>query len=488
MWFDDSVLLCALLLTPLRKWWLYLVVALTIRFIPAPHPPVPIWSAFEVSANDLLSAMLAAYFLRLIAPAAILLSNLRTCAAYLGIAVFLTPMLSAFSGAFVARALGYGFWPAWNQWFIGGSLANLVLTPALLYWCLGRYRELRPHVLEVSLWMAAFAVSVYYSLSLMHSNYSPIALYAPVPFLIWAATRFGPVGASSALSLIAVLSTVGIAGEQGPLSTNLEPQHVLFVQLFLAVMSVPVLSVAILIEERTAIEMRLRESQEKLSKNYDRVRDLGAKLIHAQEDERKRIALELHDDIGQQMSLLSVTLDQLGAELPTRMTLLRARLASLKRDTEKVAFALRELSHELHSSAFRHLGLATGLRGLCRTTSQQHHIVVNLHADEVSGLSYDLSLCLFRIAQEALNNAVKHGSAKRIDVQLLQNMSAVRLMVRDEGIGFDSAAALNGLGLVSMEERLRIVGGTLTLTSIPGQGTTIEAVVETARTMAAGAD
>ena len=477
LWFPDSVLLCALLLTPFRKWWLYLVVALPIRFIPALSSSVPNWFLFATSANDLLKAVFAAYLLRRITPGSIRVSNLRTIAPYLGIAVFLTPMLSAFGGAAMRRALGYAFWPAWNQWFLGDALANLVLTPALLYWCWGRYRELRPRILEILLWMVGFGVSLYHSILLIHSNYSPIALYAPVPFLIWAATRFGPIGASSALSFIALLSMVHAAGGQGSFLANLAPQSVLFVQLFLAVISVPVLFVAILIDERSAVETRLRESQKKLSENYDRARDLAVKLMNAQEDERKRIALELHDDIGQRLSLLSNALDAWELELPVRMTKERARLCSLKHSTEEVATAVHDLSHQLHSSVLHHLGLAKGLQGLCRTMSQQHDIVVDLDADEVADLPSDISLCLFRVAQESLSNAVKHGRAKQIAVQLVQNASSLRLIVKDDGIGFDSTTPSNGLGLVSMQERLRIVEGTLTLTSSPGQGTMIEAVV-----------
>jgi MASE1/Histidine kinase len=219
--------------------------------------------------------------------------------------VLLAPMLSAFGGAAARRELGYAFWPAWNQWFLGDAIANLVLTPAILYWCSGLYRELRPRVLEILCWIVGFTACLYYSLSLIPS---PIPLYAPVPFLIWAAIRFGPIGASSSLSFIALLSMVSVAGGKESISASLGPQHVLAVQLFLAVMSVPVLCVAILIKERGAVETRLRENQETLSENYDRVRDLAAKLINAQDDERRRIALELHDDIGQRMALLSMRL------------------------------------------------------------------------------------------------------------------------------------------------------------------------------------
>jgi len=477
LWFPDSVLLCALLLTSSKRWWLYLVVAVMIRVIPAPSPAVPNWFLFATIANDVLKAVSAAYLLQRFTPGSIRLSNLRTTANYLGIAVILTPTLSAFGGAFARRELGYAFWPAWNQWFLGDALANLVLTPALLYWCWGLYRELHPRRLEILVWIIGFAICLYYSIPLIHSDYSSIALYVPVPFLIWAATRFGPIGASSALSLIALVSMFHVSNGEGLFLANLASQNVLFVQLFLAVMSVPVLSVAILIEERSFVEIRLRESQKKLSENYDRARDLAAKLINAQEDERKRIALELHDDIAQRLSLLSNELDTWKRELSVGMTKERERLSSLKQSTEEVGTAVHDLSHQLHSSVLHHLGLAKGLRGLCKTMSQQHHIVVDVEADEVLKIPSDISLCLYRVAQEALSNSVKHGRAKRIAVQLFQNAGMLCLIVKDEGIGFDLATSSNGLGLVSMQERLRMLEGTLAIISSPGKGTIIEAVV-----------
>ncbi len=488
LWFPDSVLLCALLLTAPRKWWLYLAAALPIRLLPGAHPIMPYWFVAATTANDLLKSSFAAYFLRRVTPEAIRLANIRTIANYVGIAVLLIPAVSAIGGAAARNVLGYPFWPAWNQWFLGNALANLVLTPALLYWCLGYYHQLRGRWLEIALWTAGFATSIHYGFSLTHSNYSPIALYAPVPFLVWAAMRFGPIGASSALSLIALLTMFEVSGRPGTFSAMQTSQNVLFVQLFLAVLSIPMLALAILIEQRRAAEVQLRESEKKLSENYDRVRDLAGKLINAQEDERKRIAIELHDDLGQRLSLLAVGVEELDRNLPGRMIAEREILAGLKHDADQLISVLHDLSHRLHSSSFQHLGLVGGLRGVCRTIAQQHHINVDLNAEKVDKLPYELSLCLFRIAQEALNNAVKHGGAKQIQVVLVQESNCVRLVVRDEGSGFDTSAPSQGLGLVSMHERLRPLGGRLNLTSRPGQGTVIEAEVEIARAMRMGAN
>jgi len=478
LWFPDSVLLCALLLTPQNKWWPYFVVAVPIRFIPALHEGAPHWFVLATSVNDLVKGALGAYLLRRVVGRPLTLSTLREFAIYLAIAVLLTPMLSALGGAASRRALGSEFWLAWRGWFAGDALANLILTPALFYWCSRRFANAGPRLPEVVLWTTGLTASLLYTVTLGPSSYLPIALYAPIPFLIWAATRFGPIGASTTLSLIALLSMVGIAKGQGLFSVIAASHSLLFLQLFLAVVSVPVLFVAILIEERRVVEKRLHDSQAELNDNYQQVRDLAGRLISAQEDERRRIALELHDDVCQRMALLAIRLDDADRELPAGATNAHDALADLKRQTEEVTKAVHDLSHQLHSSILQHLGLPEGLRGLCRTLSQQYRLRVDVDVDGVAGLSDVVSLCLYRVAQEALTNAVRHGRAKRIRDQLRKGGGAIRLEIEDTGTGFNPAAVRSkGLGLVSMRERLRMVGGTLSVTSSAGRGTVIEAVV-----------
>jgi two-component system sensor histidine kinase UhpB len=305
LWLPDSVLLCALLVTPRNRWWLYVAVALPLRFVPGLSEGVPKWFVFATYANDMLKGILAAYVLRRMFGGSVSLSTLREFAAYLLIAVLAAPVLSAFGGAVTRGALGDEFWTAWGQWFAGDALANLILTPTLLYWCTRRYGDTQSR-LEIVLWIVGFSVSLYVTVALTGSHELPISMYVPIPFLIWAATRFGPIGASSALSLVTLVAMIGITERQGVFAEGDMAHGVLFLQLFLAVISVPVLFVAILIEERSFVEKRLRESQERLNENYARVRDLAGKLISAQEDERKRIALELHDDIGQRLALLAI--------------------------------------------------------------------------------------------------------------------------------------------------------------------------------------
>jgi signal transduction histidine kinase len=486
LWFPDSVLLCALLLVPRKRWWHYIAVGFAIRFVPGLRPSMPDWFVFATSANDVLKALLAAYLLRQFARAPAYLSTLQDFAAYLLIAVFLSPALSAFAGAGTRHMVGYEFWPAWRQWFLGDAVANLVLTPTLLYWSSRRFRAMRPDLWEILLWSIGFATSIYFAVSFARSGFSPIAFYLPVPLLIWAATRFGPIGASSALSLLVLLCMIGITEGNGPFSGNLASQNVLFAQLFFAVMSVPVLFVAISIEQWRNADKSLQEHQGTLKENFSRMRMLAERFLTAQEDERKKIALELHDDICQRLALVCVGLERFDRKPPGKIEQ-HSVLSDLRHQVEETIAALHQLSHQLHSSTLQHLGLAGGLRGLCRAVSQQHNILVNLHADEISNISNDLKLCLFRIAQEALSNAVKHAQASEIAVVLIQGADELCLEVKDNGAGFNPAEQIGGLGLVSMQERLRMVNGTFIITSTPGQGTVVHATVRTPQTVSLGA-
>jgi signal transduction histidine kinase len=477
LWFPDSVLLCALLLAPKKKWWLYILAALPIRFLPGLRPHVPFWFLWGTFANDAVKASIAAYLLRFPSGNFPPLNTLRRFTRYLVIAVLALPMLSALFGAAARFVLGYPFWTSCQQWFLGNALTNLVITPMLLEWSTDGYRQLRSRLAEVGLWTAGFVACLRYTVLLSKSNESPIALYAPMPFLIWAATRFGTIGASSALSLLALFLMMGVARGSLQFLTYSGSQDVYFVQLFLGLTSLPILFVAILIQERQEVGDRLRESQEELNKNYKRVRELVRRLITAQEDERERIGRDLHDDVCQRLAVLMWGLEGLARGLSPRMGPEQSKLTRLRQDVEAVLDSVRELSHQLHSATLRHLGLTSGLERLCKTIAQQHHVQVDVIAEPILDLPDDVSLCLFRVVQEALDNAINHGKAKQITVTLTRGEESVCLEIRDSGTGFNPAAESDGLGLVSMRERLFMVGGELVLQSFQGQGTVIQAIV-----------
>jgi len=216
-----------------------------------------------------------------------------------------------------------------------------------------------------------------------------------------------------------------------------------------------------------------------------RAEDLGltGRLINMAEEERKHLARELHDDIGQRLSLLAVELDLLTAEQECAGSI-RDKLNQALIEIKELATDIHNLSHRLHSSKLQHLGLPIALKEVCRQMASQHRIDIDLQTGNVSStLPEDVSLCLYRVAQEALSNAVKHSQSKRIEVRLSNGNGRVLLQVKDFGIGFDPAMQFGGLGLATMQERLRMIGGMLSIKSIPGIGTELiaEARAESAR-------
>jgi PAS domain S-box-containing protein len=207
--------------------------------------------------------------------------------------------------------------------------------------------------------------------------------------------------------------------------------------------------------------------------------NVSRKLIEAQEQERIRIGRELHDDIGQRLALLAVELQQL-REHPLVVPRVRSRVGKLQKQVSQIANDTQSLSHQLHSAKLQYLGLTAAMRGFCRELSEQQKAEIDFKAHDVPDpLSEDISLCFFRVLQEALHNAVKHSGVGHFEVRLWGTSDEVHLTVKDSGAGFDreAAKATQGIGLISMEERVKLVNGTLSIESQPKRGATIHARV-----------
>ena len=205
--------------------------------------------------------------------------------------------------------------------------------------------------------------------------------------------------------------------------------------------------------------------------------DVNRRLIEAQERERARIARDLHDDIGQRLALLAVELEQL-QQNPRNLHEIRGRISQLQEQASEIASDIQSLSHELHSSKLEHLGIAAAMRGLCHEFSEQQQVEIEFQTQDLPvTLSPDISLCLFRVLQESLHNSLKHSGVLHFEVRLWGTSSETHLTISDSGAGFDRDAAETnrGLGLISMEERLKLLNGTLSIETQPKRGTTIHA-------------
>jgi len=224
------------------------------------------------------------------------------------------------------------------------------------------------------------------------------------------------------------------------------------------------------ITERREAEDRLHEAQVALH-------ELTGRLIQAQEEERQRIARELHDDIGQRLSLLILEIERISREAPVSSEPQFGNLGTVLEQMDELAKDVHQLSHQLHSTKLQHIGLRSALRDLCQQVATPHGTVVVQQLEEAPDLPSEVQLCLYRVAQEALNNVAKHSKAGRAFVRFAKVGGVARLEVRDTGVGFDASHAGRGLGLASMRERLRIVGGNLLVRSKPGKGTTVVASI-----------
>jgi PAS domain S-box-containing protein len=204
---------------------------------------------------------------------------------------------------------------------------------------------------------------------------------------------------------------------------------------------------------------------------------LSGRLLSAQEDERRRIARELHDNLSQQMALLAIEIEQVAAQSLRSPAALARSMRELGARTAEISSEIHNMSHRLHSAKLEALGLAAAVRGHCREVQAQGVQVEFSEVGVPKSVSHDVQLCLFRIVQEGLNNVVKHSGAREARVALSGGRDALLLSIADFGRGFDEADAADrdGLGLASMQERLLLIGGTLTVTSRSGHGTTIEA-------------
>lgn len=221
------------------------------------------------------------------------------------------------------------------------------------------------------------------------------------------------------------------------------------------------------------------------------IRSMNRRLIEAQEQEAARIARELHDDINQRLALLAAKLDVLQQDLPASTAEIRSAIAEVSKEIESLGIDIQALSHRMHSSKLDILGLSSSAASLCREFSARQGVEILFQSENIRrDLPREISVCLFRALQEALQNAIKHSGTRRFEVSLHGESTHIELVVRDSGTGFDPKTAMTGtgLGLMSIGERLKLVDGELVIDSQPHRGTEIKARVPiTQKVKSAGA-
>lgn len=223
-----------------------------------------------------------------------------------------------------------------------------------------------------------------------------------------------------------------------------------------------------------------RRAEDALRVTSDRNRELAAGLLTAQEEERTRIARELHDDVGQRLASLSIALSSVKRKIGPRPDGADDELSGVQQETMSLSKDLRDLSHELHPGALEHVGLLEALRTRCEELSLESSFTARVDvADGWSEVPYDIAVCLYRVAQEALRNVTKHAGATTVRISLAHQNGHVVMRVTDDGRGFDDhgTAGHRGLGLVSMGERVRMLGGMFEVKAAQNTGTVVVATL-----------
>ena len=474
MWLPNSILLAALLIAPRAQWRWYLLAAFPAQMIVAWQNNAPIGAMSLLYVTNCLDAMLGATAVRFVTRGRWRLDSLRGLLAFVVLGALLGPALISFLDAGITVWTGWSasYWTAYSTRLRANSLTNLIVVPTVVA-ALGvgfapwRQTSLRRVGEAIGLFAGLMVVSgVVFSAP---AGGRLALIYLPIPFLLWAAVRFGPGATGGALFVVAIISSWNAVRGLGGFAGYDPAINIATEQLFLLCITVPLLSLAVVVQERQEDSLKLLANRDEIRRSVEHVRDLAGRLISAQEEERNRIARELHDGVGQYVADMAVTMSAMKRVPAVRAAGLDREFQRLYQNTSNLFESVRALSHQLHPSVLRHAGLLAATEALCRAFRQQVDIEVEFEPHPVDPIPDDVALCAYRVAQEALRNIAAHANARRVNVSLTKSAGELSLTVVDDGRGFDpvAARARPGLGLVSMEERVRLVHGRLDLTSGP---------------------
>lgn len=470
-WPPNAILLAAFLLTPPRIWWVLLLAVLPAHLLIQLRAGIPVLSSVGWFVGNTGEALLGAACVRYFKKEKPLFESVQGIVIFLAFGVLLATLVTSFvdAASTVLTGLGSNYWTLWTARLTSNMIANLIIVPTIVIFGVNGIFWFRRASFARYLEAGFLAVGIVVVSLLVFSRESaagsmPACIYAPLPLLLWAALRFGMGGLSASMLVVALTSAWNAMHGRGPFGNLSLADQVLSLHILLTAFALPLMLTAGLIAERRRGDETLRETR--------------CKLVDAQEQERHRIARELHDDIVQQLMLVGLNVDELRSGFNTSA---KTDLDKLYDQISVVSKATRDLSHNLYPFTLEYLGLAGALNKLCRDTGAQSGLVISFSEKDVpSHFQSDISRCLFRIAQEALQNIVKHSHARAASMELKVRGGQVLLRIVDDGIGITPEQHhRGGMGLASMRERVWALDGTCQVTSGPLKGTIIEASVPT---------
>ena len=488
-WPPNVVLFCALILAPRRQWWIYIAATFPAHVLAELSIGMPAAQLMVAFATNCMVAMLNAWGVQRFLKEPPWFGTLRNASTYILTTVGIGPAVSAFGGAFV-QVLGGAdgnYWVHWGTWYMSNALGAVTLGPVLLTWLDRRSWAARvslPLMVEaalIGLGLGTACVIVFHTgRGTVESGFLPALLYSLLPFILWAAIRFGQRGAGVAVLLVTIVSTWQNLHEATVFIGETRERNVLALQFFLMGVAIPVFFLGAVIDE--------------LSRTGSAMKDLAGSLLRVQDEERRRIARELHDSTGQNLTAASLLVSRLHGTTPQSNAPILAELGEILRQS---MIEIRTVSYLLHPPLLDGIGLDIALRTYLNGFSQRTGIKVDLDLPpEIKRMSSSVELVLFRVIQEALTNVWRHSGSTTAQIRLVQQISAagdrVTLSIEDFGKGMPNNIRVStlskarpqqspstGLGLVGMRERLHQVGGSLEIDSASG-GTIIRAIVRMA--------
>jgi signal transduction histidine kinase len=465
VWPPSGLALAAVLLWGYGVWPGIAVGAFLVNFLS----PIPTLAAVGLAIGNTASAIAGAYLLRRLggwqAPRVTLRDALAlaTCA-------IASPIIAATVGTTTLFLSQVRPWShsltAFRIYWFGDAMGVLVVTPLLLTGYQWRNLFQRKRALELlSLSLACGASTiVIFSRVMGFSVRDDVLAFAVFPFVIWAAIRFRTAGASAACFLIAVIAVWGTAEGYGPFLRHDPVHNAVLLQLFLAVLSISGLTLAAVIDERSHAELALA--------------DLSGQLLQLQDQERRRLARELHDSTGQNLAALQMNLATVQRRARGMDPMAAQSLLNSAQLAEQVLKEIRTISYLLHPPLLDEAGLTSAIQWYIDGLVQRSSLTVDLQVPAtLERLSEDLEIAIFRIIQECLSKVHRHSGSSAASIQMTQTGDHILITVRDQGKGVpftllpeSSALPLGaGVGIRGMRERVREFGGRLRIApAFPG--------------------
>ena len=473
IWLPGGLLLAVLMSVVPSRWTSCTIgIALGVAF-GAFLPEGAIVQSVSPLIFTLALVPVCAHLMRVLYNDASPLHTFRNLAAFVGLFVFVLPLVSTIASVLAA-------WPRgehdqhisiWLHIGLAHALGYLLFAPV---WFRPRARwPMLQRMFVPDSWPAISALAAVATIGYLWNAFGtvsyvrPLLLLAPIPVLVFTALRARVAGAYAIVVLIAIVAIELSRQGRGPFIEPDATLTALSLKSWILATGVASWLLAVLIEQRVDMRRALAHSSRE-------VRQLAGRLIEAQEQERSRIARDLHDDVNQRLASVSIELSAIRRNADPQS---RAGLSHVQDELIALSEDVRHISHNLHPSMLHETGLDAALGALCNTLRHRNGPTIDLCVmPNADNLPDAIALGLYRAAQEALGNAVRHARARAIEVSLAIVDEHAELRVCDDGIGFSTAGDAvrrRGLGLLSLEERAKLLGGTFSLDTTPGKGTQV---------------